>query len=35
MPMAKTRLGQIMVALALTGAWLISSVSGVCRGGCL
>ena len=29
MPMAKTRLGQIMVALALTGAWLISSVSGV------
>ena len=30
MPMAKTRRGQIMVALALTGAWLISSVSGVC-----
>src|SRR6476646_5350251 len=29
MPMAKTRLGQIMVALALTGAWLISSVSAV------
>ena len=29
MPMAKTRLGQIMIALALTGAWLISSVSGV------
>ena len=30
MPMAKTRRGQIMVALAITGAWLISSVSGVC-----
>ncbi len=30
MPMAKTRQGQIMVALAITGAWLISSVSGVC-----
>jgi outer membrane protein len=30
MPMAKTRRGQIMVALAITGAWLISLVSGVC-----
>ena len=30
MPMAKTHWGQIMVALALTGAWLISSISGVC-----
>lgn len=29
MSMAKTRWGQIMVALAMTGAWLISSVSGV------
>ena len=29
MSMAKTRRGQIMVALAMTGAWLISSVSGV------
>jgi len=29
MSMAKTRRGQIMVALAITGAWLISSVSGV------
>jgi outer membrane protein len=29
MSMAKTRRGQIMVALAFTGAWLISSVSGV------
>jgi len=27
--MAKTRRGQILVALAMTGAWLISSVSGV------
>ena len=29
MSMAKTRRGQILVALAMTGAWLISSVSGV------
>jgi outer membrane protein len=29
MSMAKTRRGQIMVALAMTGAWLISSISGV------
>jgi len=29
MSMAKTRRGQILVALAITGAWLISSVSGV------
>jgi outer membrane protein len=29
MSMAKTRWGQIMVALAMTGAWLISSISGV------
>lgn len=29
MSMAKTRRGQMLVALAITGAWLISSVSGV------
>src|SRR4026208_1131209 len=29
MSMAKTRRGQILVALAITGAWLIRSVSGV------
>jgi outer membrane protein len=29
MSMAKTRRGQIMVALAMTGVWLISSISGV------
>jgi outer membrane protein len=30
MPMAKTRRGQMLVALAIIGAWLITSVSGVC-----
>lgn len=30
MPMAKTRRGQMLVALAIIGAWLITSVAGVC-----